>query len=91
MMDGITAGGQSFMQSLEDMVRRLERVERIVTLIAAPVLPYKHLMTREAFYKYLEARCSSEYLDKERPWKAGYTGEFTHKTTGTEINLSQVP
>jgi hypothetical protein len=88
MMDGITTGGQSFMEAIEEMVRRLERVEHIIKLLAAPVLPYKSELKKEAFHKYLEARCSPDWNDTEKPWEASsYTGEFTHKKTSTVVKI----
>ena len=87
-MDSITTGGQDFLESLGEMVRRLERVERIVKLFAAPVLPYAFELKKEAFHKYLEERCSPDWDNTEKPWKAGnYTGEFTHKQTSITVKV----
>lgn len=89
-MEGISTGGQSFLQSLEDMVRRIERLERVVTLLAASVLPYKPLLSREAFVKYLAPLCSDDQYDKQKPWRCNYSQAFTHKDTFTQIDFSQL-
>jgi hypothetical protein len=87
--DGISTGGQSFMESMGEMVRRVERLERVVTLLAAPVFPYVGLLESKAFVAYLEARSSNDFTDTEKPWKRPYNGmdDFTHKQTGTSISL----
>lgn len=88
MMDGLGQSSQDFVQGIQDMVQRLERLERIARLFLAPILPYKHDLKREAFFKYLEAHCSLEWNDEDKPWKAGnLTGEFEHKQTMTTVKV----
>lgn len=87
-MDRTTDGSQSFMESIGEMVQRLERVERIVTLIAGPVLPLKGLLTLSYFEKYLDDRSSASYdTDPEKPWRKGAYAEYTHKTANIVLKL----
>jgi len=88
MMD-FSTGSQAFLQNMEELVQRLERLEKIVTLFAVPVLPCKGRLDKEAFHKYLLERCSSEYTDTTKPWRQEYSA-FHHKTVAAQIDLGHL-
>ena len=90
-MDGLTDAGRSFMDEVEKLVRRVERLERCA----------RHaLLSAREFLPNLKAKKVREYLDSlvlrdekvpvysESKWSTGsYTGYYKHYPEHTEFEV----
>jgi len=85
----ISGPGREFVEEFEKLVERIERLEQVVRLFLAPILPHELMLLRtEPFEQYLADRCR----DDEATWQRGtYTGYYTHIKTNMEVNISGPP
>jgi len=87
------SSGSAFIEEVGQLLNRIDRLEKITRLFLAPVLPYAHALTPEAFTRYLDDRCpcSGREAEGEREpewFKGNYTGYYTHRKTRVEVDIS---
>lgn len=90
-MDDLTQASQNFMESIRNLMERIERLERCARLLLLPVQRYQHKLTYEAFDAWLNRATETDSrkagLGASR-WVKGYrAGEYSHQPENIEVMI----
>ncbi len=90
-MPGLSDAGRSFIEEMEKLNGRLERLERCARLALVPVKDYLPNLTTEKVGEFLNGLVvrdadKSDY-DKEKWTDGDYTGYFQHQPSGQQFKL----